>query len=124
LGSSQAPRHSITGIESADLHAVRVADNETTFRGVNEAIEAGRGLTDASRPTPYVCECARLGCTDLIELLPPEYQAVRRHPRRFIVSPGHDLPDVERVVERCSRFLVVEKIGAAGVLAAEDASGD
>jgi len=96
------------------LYATRVARNESTFRNVNEGIEAGRRLTDEATPSRYVCECARLGCTELIALLPSEYEAIRSHRRRFAVVPGHEVPDVEQVVERQPAFFVVEKVGVAG----------
>ncbi len=46
-----------------------------------------------------------------------EYEQVRSDGACFVVLPGHDLPEVERVVERNGRFLVVEKFGAAAAIA-------
>ncbi len=43
-----------------------------------------------------------------------EYEAVRANPRRFVIVRGHDLPEVEVVVEDHERYAVVEKVGAAG----------
>jgi len=103
----------------SDLQAARIAQNESAFRSVNESIEAGRGLTDAARPTRFVCECATLGCKELLELLPGDYEAIRGHPRRFVVAPGHELPEQERVVDRTERYLVVQKTGEAGQAAEE-----
>jgi predicted ThiF/HesA family dinucleotide-utilizing enzyme len=86
----------------------RVAMNEATFRKVNEGMEAGQspgGLLT------FICECGRLGCNQLIELTRPEYEGVRANPRRFAIVDGHELPDVEDVVERHERYIVVEKAG-------------
>ena len=47
-----------------------------------------------------------------------EYERVRDHPRRFIVSPGHEQLDVEVVVETRPNYLVVQKVGQAGETAA------
>jgi hypothetical protein len=89
----------------------RIARNEAAYRDVNEAIEAGRlrtGTDDA--PRPFVCECGQLGCNELVELTLSEYEAVRANPRRFLMVDGHEIPDVEDVVERHARYTVAEKI--------------
>jgi hypothetical protein len=91
----------------------RVSLNEATFRTINEAIER---RTDRD-PITFVCECARLGCNELLELTGVEYQQVRAHPRRFAVLVGHELPDVEDVIARHELHLVVEKRGEAGDIA-------
>ena len=87
----------------------RVAMNEGTFRKVNEGMEAGQ---TPSGLLTFVCECGRLGCNRLIALTRPEYEAVRANPRRFAIVDGHEIADVEDVVERSDRFVVVEKRGA------------
>jgi hypothetical protein len=46
-----------------------------------------------------------------------EYARVRSSPERFVVVPGHVLPEVEHVVERTDAYEVVEKIGAGARLA-------
>jgi hypothetical protein len=66
-----------------------------------------------------VCECADEECFEPIELTMDEYEAIREHPARFPVLPGHELPDVEKVVETHERYLVVEKQGAARDVAIE-----
>jgi hypothetical protein len=38
-----------------------------------------------------------------------DYTAVRRHPRRFVVTPTHEIPDVETVVARADGYFVIEK---------------
>jgi hypothetical protein len=86
----------------------RVAMNEATFRKVNEGMEAGQ---DPSGLLTFVCECGRLGCNRLIQLTRPEYEALRANSRRFAVIDGHELLEVEDVVERADRYLVVEKRG-------------
>lgn len=46
-----------------------------------------------------------------------EYEVVRRVPTHFAIAPGHEIADVEHVVERTSRYVVVAKIGVGGELA-------
>jgi len=87
----------------------RIARNEAAYRDVNEAIRKGRGAPGAETPRPFVCECGQLGCNELVELTLAEYEAVREHSRRFFMLDGHEIPDVENVVERHERYLVAEK---------------
>jgi hypothetical protein len=87
----------------------RIARNESAYRQVNEAIEAGRGDSGDDVPRPFVCECGQLGCNQLAELTMREYETVRSNPRRFLMLAGHEIPDVESVVERHDRYIVAEK---------------
>jgi hypothetical protein len=86
----------------------RVAMNEATFRRVNEGMESGQ---DPSGLLTFVCECGRLGCNRLIQLTRPEYESVRADPCRFAIIDGHEIPEVESVVDRQERYVVVEKEG-------------
>ena len=86
----------------------RVAMNEATFRKVNEGMEAGQ---DPSGLLTFVCECGRLGCTELIQLTRAEYENLRTNPRRFAILDGHEILEAEEIVERHDRYLVVEKTG-------------
>ena len=87
----------------------RAACTEATIRDVNEGIERGQWPGDEDTPVGFRCECARLGCNQLVELTVREYKAVRSHPRRFLVLPGHELPDVETVVAARPDYVIVEK---------------
>jgi hypothetical protein len=107
-----------------DLRAQRRAGNETSFRTVNEAIAAGRPLADAEQPVGFVCECARVGCTVVLELTCGEYRTVRSDPRRFVVAPGHEAPDLERVVSRREGWTLVEKVGEAASVAERGRDGE
>jgi len=92
----------------------RIAANEAIFREVNEGIARGQWPGEERAPASFRCECARLGCNALVELTIGEYEQVRAHPRRFLVATGHQLPDVETVVDERSGYLVVEKEEVAG----------
>jgi len=95
--------------------AVRAARHQSLFRDVNERIEELNEQFSQILPVgDWVCECADERCFESIELTMAEYEAIRTHPARFPVLPGHELtPDVEVVVETHERYLVVEKQGAA-----------
>jgi hypothetical protein len=95
----------------------RVARREINGRRVNEAIERGRlpGSDDGS----FVCECGRIGCNTTLSLSLDEYEAVRTSFERFVVVPTHELPPVDRVVERHDGYFVVIKEGQAADMAKE-----
>jgi hypothetical protein len=95
----------------------RVAGSEALFRKVNEAIERGQWPGEEDSPAAFRCECARLDCNKLISLTPREYKRVRATPRRFLVIPGHEVGELETVVETGSDYIVVEKREEAGRLA-------
>lgn len=61
-----------------------------------------------------MCECSSTSCTGSIRLTRAEYRDAWRAPNRFLVLPGHQLPDIERVVEKHESSFVVEKVPPAG----------
>ena len=91
--------------------------DEASIRDVNEGIERGQWPGEEDTPVGFRCECARLGCNQLMELSVREYEDIRAHPRRFVVVPGHENPDVEDVVEARAGYLIVEKRDQAGEVA-------
>jgi hypothetical protein len=98
----------------------RIGTNESVLRQINEGIERGQWPGEEEAPVGFRCECARLGCNEVLELSVREYEEVREHPRRFIVVPGHERLDAETVVERHRNYLVVQKLDQAGETAVEN----
>ncbi|HET8528205.1 MAG TPA: hypothetical protein VFL60_04785 [Gaiellaceae bacterium] len=100
-----------------DLRAQRAAENEDLFRRVNERVaELSEGLDALT----LVCECADADCAaKLGDVSAAAYRRVRAHGDRFFVASGHERSDVEVVVERQERYVVVEKRGEAGEAARE-----
>jgi hypothetical protein len=88
----------------------RIAQNEQFFRAINEEI----GARDSASAETFVCECGDLACHETLTLSRAELQ--RLHERRdlFAVLPGHEIPEVERVVVRTEHHLVVEKVQGNG----------
>jgi hypothetical protein len=91
----------------------RIAINEATYRKINEGIRAD----PADDRIAFVCECGRLGCNQLISLSRAEYEAVREDARRFAIVPGHEIAEVEDVVEQHERYAVVQKRGETSDIA-------
>ena len=86
----------------------RLARNQALFREVNERIEEIRA---ASEPE-FVCECSDTGCIETIHLMPHEYERVRSDSLWFMVRPGHEHPEIERIVRQEPQYLIVEKLVA------------
>jgi hypothetical protein len=84
----------------------RAAAAEINGRRVNEAIERGAGGTGTA---VFVCECGNLGCSATVELAIDDYEAVRSSFDRFLVVPGHEIEEIEDVIERHDAYLVVAK---------------
>jgi hypothetical protein len=105
-------------MEDLETRRVRAAKNQSLFREVNEQLKGLGGRPGLFESTVFVCECLDLGCTDTIPIDVGEYERLRRYAARFLVVPGHEDPAVERVVVRAPRYNVVEKVGAAGKVAA------
>jgi hypothetical protein len=96
----------------------RMGKNESVFREVNEQIEELAEELDA-RSVEFVCECTDPACTERVTASLNAYEAVRSHSDRFLLLPGHERPELERVVEEHDHYLVVEKLGEAGAIAEE-----
>jgi hypothetical protein len=96
----------------------RVGRNESIFREINErAEEIG---TAVEGPTEFLCECARTDCTERFSVPLDIYEQVRARSRHFLVKPGHERLDYERVVDQGDGWLVVTKIGVAGEVAEDE----
>jgi hypothetical protein len=90
----------------------RIGLNEALFRDVNERIEGlNRAFGELTERMSVVCECGGSRCHDRIDVPIPEYEQVRADPTTFLVVPGHEIPDVETVVDRREGYVVVRKAG-------------
>jgi len=92
----------------SDKHVKR-AQTESLFRDVNERIAESAQRFDADS-TEFVCECSDPDCAHRIAATLDEYEDVRADGATFMLEPGHEHADIERVVERRGRFHVVEKV--------------
>lgn len=86
----------------------RIGENEAVFREVNERIEEIAGTFYLS-VLDVICECGDPTCTQRIEITRTEYEAWRHDATLFGVVPGHELPDVEDVVEEREEYVIVKK---------------
>ena len=93
----------------------RQAKNEALARRLNEHVEATTDdldFTGVAAPIDrgeYLCECADLACVEHVALAHAEYAHARSNPIWFVVVPGHEVVDIETVIEANQRFAIVEK---------------
>ena len=95
---------------------VRIAMNQIHCRWANER---ARARLDGVREARYRCECGQADCAETVELRAGEYEAIRLHPARFAVAPGHEFTGVNVVIVSSGRFVVVEALGQAAEMARE-----
>ena len=99
----------------------RIGLNEALFREVNERL---RELAEGSPSTPgkldLICECGNVTCASRIEMDSGEYEQVRSDSTTFAIVKGHEIPDVEEIVERRKRYDVVRKRAGEAERVAEE----
>ena len=102
-----------------NAHKRRLADNEVLFREVNERVnEQAEGHGDDGHVYAYFCECSRPDCLERVHHTTAEYELIRADGARFILVSGHQIDEIENVVARLQKSVVVEKQGVAGQRAA------
>jgi hypothetical protein len=84
----------------------RIARNETLLREVNERVKE---VVSPEGGIAFICECGDEACIEQVTLTAEEYERVRSDPVQFFVKPGHQIPEVEEVVEEHDRYLLVRK---------------
>ena len=92
----------------------RQALNEGLMRTVNDRIaaidERAAAWTRPGHLFDFQCECGKIsGCDGRLSMTLAEYERVRLQRDRFAVLPGHERDEIEDVVERDDRFVIVDK---------------
>jgi hypothetical protein len=96
-----------------DTSRYRREQNEAAFRVRNDQLKAAVDTVlpeenKADLNIAFTCECSNEFCTAGVQLSASKYEQVRRHPRQFIIVPGHEQRDIEAVVE-FEGYAVAEK---------------
>jgi hypothetical protein len=103
--------------------ARRTAKNEVFFRQQNENIERGfeqiRTMAAEDNQESFLhtgdplihfyCECADEDCRQRVPVKQSVYNAIHKQRDQFIIVPGHDVPDIEDVIDRQPTYYVVRK---------------
>ena len=111
----------MTETPALETRRQRAARNQSLFREVNERIE---DLVASSSFIAFVCECLDDDCVTPLALTVEEYESVRADGNNFVVAPGHEDEQIERVVKRTERYLVVDKFGDAERIAEQQERRD
>jgi hypothetical protein len=98
-----------------DAREERVSRNEAMYRSVNLEFErageeAGEGPHDRLE---ILCECGEDDCSTTLDVTHAEYDEAHEQRDRFMVAPGHVDEQIEHVVKRTPRYLIVDKFGDA-----------
>ena len=108
-----------------DPRLERIAKNEAVYRATNREIERadqeGGGAADGV--LEVICECGRDPCSAVITLTVSEYYSIHSQKDRFVVVPGHQSEEIERVVDDREAYLIVDKFGEAEEIAEDDTAG-
>jgi hypothetical protein len=116
-----------------DERLARQARNEALIRKVNERIEQVDKAAEEGSLAPesaffeFLCECGGdagdFNCVEHVQMTIEEYEHVRSQDDRFAVYPGHEDEELERVVARNERFVVVDKRPVAEPFVEDDSRG-
>lgn len=107
--------------EIRDISAERVAKNDAAFRAANEKIRARAEERGGLRQIPFLCECAKTDCTEIVWLTPDVYERIRSDPLLFFNAEGHQVyggTAVEVVAEE-DGYVIVQKQGRAAEVVEE-----
>jgi hypothetical protein len=90
---------------TAGNRAGRIVRTEVFFRAINEEI----ARNDGSAVTRYLCECGNPACSEGIALPPGAIAQLHSSPNHFVLLPGHEIPDVETVVDEADGYVIIRK---------------
>lgn len=98
----------------------RLAKNESLFRELNESIGELASRLGGTATYDFICECSTSGCFERLSLTLAEYERIRQDGTHFLLARGHEDIEIEQVVSDQGTFVIVEKDGVAGLVAADD----
>lgn len=101
----------------------RLIENEVVFRQWNETVtrrfedikklanDHGQGhlVQPYEGDIHFYCECADENCRERIRVRLDTYKDIHAARNRFLIIPGHDARNIERIVEKRPEYSVVEK---------------
>lgn len=105
-------------------HKERLSENEVVFRRLNEQVQKGLDEVNAiarahdarpidfnmHRPLHFYCECSNEQCAEQINISLHDYNQVHKDREAFTIKPGHNVPEVDEVVDETPRYAVVKKV--------------
>ena len=83
----------------------RVVHTEEFFRDVNDVIAGTQG----SSGSRFLCECANPYCNVTFEMSATGLRTLHSRSGYYVIRAGHEIPDLEDVVERQDGYAIVTK---------------
>lgn len=104
----------------------RMAENEVVFRSYNEKIEESfkeiKKISEEAGATDYpveddikdmmlhfYCECYDETCELRIIMKPALYKTLHRQRDQFMIVPGHNAVDIEKIIKKDETYWIVDK---------------
>jgi hypothetical protein len=84
-----------------DVRCERAARNQSLFREVNERI---RELSGSAMFAMFICECTDQTCDEAVSLTRQEYERIRSDSNSFFVVEGHEIREIEEIVDSADRY--------------------
>jgi len=102
------------GVGMSNLSKQRRIQNEQLFRDINKQLQTTvKYLLENSETSTvlieFYCECSDRLCMDRIELTAKEFESIERKQNVFVIKPGHNHPDLEKVVSKRRGLELVRK---------------
>lgn len=66
------------------------------------------------------CECGNRACVRVIPMMLSDYECVRAEPRRSVIAPNHEDPEVEVVIAEDGFYAIVETLAGTASRIATD----
>jgi hypothetical protein len=86
-----------------------VARNTAYFRTLNERIADTAAELGFDGFVPLLCECPDPRCFRLARATLAEFEALRAHPDRLVLYPGHEDVKADELVAQTDRFTLVDR---------------
>lgn len=101
-----------------------MAENEVIFRQANEKIHKTleeldkKAVADGHStslmitediPLHFYCECSNEKCRERIQITHTQYGELHKNSSQFIVLPGHQVAEIEKIIKKNPNYFVVEK---------------
>ena len=79
--------------------------NQLLLREVNERLAE---IVHPDGSGEFLCECGCNDCTETLQLPLRVYKIVHSSPNLFLILPGHESGEIERVIKTSDTFTLVE----------------
>ena len=92
-----------------DERPSEVALGQSTMRETNEGlVSASLALDPSAASLSILCECGRSDCSTELDVSHEIYRRIRQRLNQFVVAAGHEVVEVDRVVQRLGGLTIIE----------------